>query len=400
MKKINKVLSFIFLLALAFMPSFMLACDSPNNSLSLASCGIIHEQEFGGVYIKSTIEDFNQLGFKYGDSVNVTFSNGYELRDIPYYNGYYTKTGEPLLIAYPGYDYIKVAINNGDDLWSVAGLGGSTNTERHFLWATAGLDDNMTAKVTLSSRGKYIDVQEARDIHYFDDRTLYSSDEVFANFRALRGGDLKENVLYRSASPCDNQHNRAKYVDRLMARVGIDYVINLADTDQKIQGYMTRDDFESTYFASLYDASDVSRDNVEPLALNMNFESEYFRGQVIKALVAIANNDGPFLIHCTEGKDRTGFLCMLLEAFAGASYSEIVEDYMMTYFNYYAITKAFDAKRYDVIVSNVLNPMIEIIAGAGVDIKTVSLAPLSEQFLLYNGMSSTQISALRAKICN
>ena len=36
-----------------------------------------------------SIDDFNKLGFEYGDSVNVSFTNGYELTDIPYYNGYY-----------------------------------------------------------------------------------------------------------------------------------------------------------------------------------------------------------------------------------------------------------------------------------------------------------------------
>ena len=95
---------------------------------TMADRAILHEPEFGGVYIQMTIEDFNALGFQYGDSLNVSFSNGYTLEDLPYYNGYYTATGEPLLIAYPGYDYIKAAINNGDDLWNVAGLRSEEHT--------------------------------------------------------------------------------------------------------------------------------------------------------------------------------------------------------------------------------------------------------------------------------
>ena len=86
----------------------------------------------------TTIDQFNALGYEYGDSVNVTFSNGYTLEDIPYYNGYYTATGEPLLIAYPGYDYIKAAINNSADLWLVADL-----------------DEDDTADIELNERGKY-----------------------------------------------------------------------------------------------------------------------------------------------------------------------------------------------------------------------------------------------------
>ena len=136
---------------------------------ALTECGVIHEPEFGGVYIKMTIDDFNSLGFVYGDSVTVSFSNGYALDDIPYYNGYYVQNGQPLLIAYPGYDYIKAAINNGDDLWTVAGL-----------------EDDATASITLKERGKYVDIQQARDIHYADDRSQFESDVVFANFGSLQ----------------------------------------------------------------------------------------------------------------------------------------------------------------------------------------------------------------------
>ncbi len=135
---------------------------------ALMECGIIHEPEFGGVYIKNTIDEFNALGYEYGDSVDVEFSNGYKLTGIPYYNGYYTQNGDPLLIAYPGYDYIKAAINNGDDLFEVAGL-----------------DENMTASVSLNKRGGFLSIQNARDIHYTDNRDDYGSDLIFANFRAV-----------------------------------------------------------------------------------------------------------------------------------------------------------------------------------------------------------------------
>lgn len=33
--------------------------------------------KFGGPYINITIDDFNALGFSYGDSVDISFSNGY-----------------------------------------------------------------------------------------------------------------------------------------------------------------------------------------------------------------------------------------------------------------------------------------------------------------------------------
>lgn len=64
-------------------------------------------------------------------------------------------------------------------------------------------------------------------------------------------------------------------------------------------------------------------------------------------------NDGPYLIHCKEGKDRTGILCTILESFAGASASEVIQDYMITYSNYYGV-KTDDAV-YGIILNN--NPV-------------------------------------------
>ena len=135
--KMNKAISIILIAAVILGIFSLTSCKSktdgsPENASSgyvngeaaqaLTGCEIIHEPEFGGVYIKNTIDEFNALGYEYGDSVDVEFSNGYKLTGIPYYNGYYTQNGEPLLIAYPGYDFIKAAVNNGDDLWNVAGL--------------------------------------------------------------------------------------------------------------------------------------------------------------------------------------------------------------------------------------------------------------------------------------
>lgn len=346
---------------------------------ALADCGIIHEPEFGGVYIKKTIDEFNELGFEYGDSVDVSFSNGYILEDIPYYNGYYTENGFPLLVAYPGYDYIKAAVNNGDDLWDIAGLP-----------LTDSPDGNDTATVTLNERGKYLDIQNARDIHYEDDRDLFESDEVFANFRSVSAGSISANTLYRSASPCDNQHNRATYVNDLIEAAGVQCIVNLADNDEKIQGYLGREDFNCPYFLSLYENGKVIL-----LALNTNYSSEEFRSKLATGLTAMAEQDGPYLVHCTEGKDRTGFVCMLLEALCGASYEEIEDDYMITYYNYYKITE--ENEKYDIIVEQVLDPMIRVIVTDG-DISKADLSLYAADFLRSAGMSDTDISALRAKL--
>ena len=366
-------------------------------TLGISDYPIVHETEFGGVYIEMTIEDFNALGFEYGDSVDVVFSNGYRLDDIPYYNGYYVDPGNPLLVGYPGYDYIKATVNYGQDLWDTANLKiGAEKEEKPDtgLWLNADLEEHDTASVYLHEKGKYLDIEQASDIHYKDERDQFPSDEVFANFRAVNMGNLKENVIYRSASPCDNQHKRAPYVNDLIEQAGVNAILDLADTEVKIERYINADDFSSPYFLSLYENGKVL-----PIGLNMNFYSEEFAAKTAKGFADLSKLDTPYLIHCTEGKDRTGFVCMLVEMLAGSDYQAIVDDYMITYDNYYQITKEKDPARYDVILQRNLIAMMKYVTGADEEgLKTADLAAAAEKYLLNAGMSEEDLASFKAKI--
>ncbi len=336
----------------------------------------MHETEFGGVYIDKTIEEFNALGFAYGDKLTVAFSNGYTLIDIPYYNGYYSENGAPLLVAFPDYPHIEAAINNGNSLWAVAGL-----------------QEGDTATITRSEAGVFLAVQNARDIHYTDNRSDYESDEIFANFRSVKVTGIRENSLYRSASPCDNRHNRAPFVDKLIAEAGVRFVLDLADNEEKIRGYLADPDFNSPYFRTLLDQGLVL-----PIGLNMNYSSQEFKEKVALGLAALAEHERPCLVHCTKGKDRTGFVCMLLEALCGASYDEIVNDYMLTYRNYYRITQDNEKEKYDTLVDSLLDPMVRSLTdGETTDLRSLDLSQCAKDYLLSGGMSEAQMEALITK---
>ena len=359
---------------------------------SIADYPIEHEMEYGGVYIKIAIDDFNALGFSFGDSIDLTFDNGRKLEDIPYYNGYYVDAGEPLLIGYPGYEYIKATINYGQDLWDEFSLKVPANVEG--LWKKAVLEEHNTATITLHEKGKYLPIQEASDIHYFDERERYDSDAMFANFRSMNLGKLKKDVIYRSASPCDNQHNRAPYVDALIREAGVKTILDLADNEVKIEKYIARDDFASPYFLSLYE-----NDQVIPIALNMNYLSDDFGMKIVQGFNLMAEKEGPYLIHCTEGKDRTGFVAMLIEALAKASYEEIEADYMKTYANYYRIDKSNDKEKYQIILERNLDGMIAFMVNdAGIDFKNCDLSIYAENYLQRCGMSEEQIQAFKERL--
>lgn len=377
------------MLGLTLFSVFALAsCGSSEDDKYLVKdCEIIHELEFGGVYVKKTIEEFNNMGYEYGDSVDVTFSNGYELNDLPYYNGYYVDAGIPLLVGYPGYDYIKVAINYGDDMFTVANL-----------------NENDKATIKLHEKKKYLDIQNASDIHYYDERERYDSDIEFANFRAMNVGNIKDNLLYRAASPCDNKHNRAHYVDTLIENAHVEFILNLADTKEKIDSYIQKSDFNSPYFLSLYQgnklffASINLDNNVTLLAMNMNYRSNEFREKLVNGFKMMLNSDGPYLIHCLEGKDRTGFVCIVLEALMNASYTEIVDDYMQTYYNYYKITK--DDSKYEIIKNRNVDSMLKFIIGND-NANLSSMTSFSNEvknYLKDGGMTDTEINQLILKL--
>ena len=387
MKKISGIK--IFVLALLILSLCACQKKKEESNPSIADYPIEHEMEYGGVYIKIAIDDFNALGFSFGDSIDLTFDNGKKLEDIPYYNGYYVDAGEPLLIGYPGYEYIKATINYGQDLWDEFSLKVPANVEG--LWKKAVLEEHNTATITLHEKGKYLPIQEASDIHYFDERERYDSDAMFANFRSMNLGKLKKDILYRSASPCDNQHNRAPYVDALIKEAGVKTILDLADNEVKIEKYIARDDFASPYFLSLYE-----NDQVIPIALNMNYLSDDFGMKIVQGFNLMAEKEGPYLIHCTEGKDRTGFVAMLIEALAKASYEEIEADYMKTYANYYRIDKSNDKEKYQIILERNLDGMIAFMVNdAGIDFKNCDLSIYAENYLQRCGMSEEQIQALK-----
>lgn len=49
--------------------------------------------------------------------------------------------------------------------------------------------------------------------------------------------------------------------------------------------------------------------------------------------------DGPILIHCSDGVNKTGLVCSVLSGLVGSNYKKICDDYSQSYFNYFNIDK-------------------------------------------------------------
>lgn len=352
------------------------ACNNKKTPL-LENFAIHHDDEFGGAYINIGAEEFNKLGFKYGDSVDISFTtNNKTWEDVGYYNGYYVPAGQELLVAYPGYENIKFCINYGDDIYK----------DNNF-------DENTRVTITLNKAEKYKDIQDTLSISYSDDITQYPTREAFANFREMRVGNIKENLLYRGASPVDNSRNRAETVDSLLLSNNIQFDIDLADKNTDGAKYQVHDHFQSL----------VNNNKVVFLGMAAAYKKDDFSAKMKTLFETILANDGPYYIHCLEGKDRTGYVCMVIEALCGASYDELVEDYFITYKNYYGIEKG--TRKYNAIKELHIDEMIRYVFSFDEteNVQLLGAAPYrtkANSYLLGIGLTQEQIDAVQAKLSN
>ncbi|MBQ3302876.1 MAG: tyrosine-protein phosphatase [Eggerthellaceae bacterium] len=241
-------------------------------------------------------------------------------------------------------------------------------------------------------------MQESFDISYTNERSGYDSDEQFANFRSLAGGTMREGAVYCSASPVDNEYNRAAYVEALMEKAGIAYVLDLSDNANEVDGFIAEaqeQGVDVSYFIRLREARLVGE-----LDLSASYPSQQFAETLASGLVQMSQHDGPYLAHCSEGKDRTGVVCALLEALCGASYDELAADYMTTFGNYYGITQKEDPVKYDAIVHLNLDGILSFLAGVDdeADLSAIDYIEPARAYLKMGGMTDEQIDALVARL--
>ncbi len=367
-KHISGVLAIVAIVAAS-----LIVFSSCGKEPSLLGAKVSEDVKFKAANVDISIEDFNDLGFSLGDSCDVKFSNGYEMKDVPYFDGYYVQNGAPVIVAYPSNEYVTITLNN---------VG---------IWETAGLDDECTVDITLNAKKKYSATQEALGQRYSVLREEYSSDEEFANFRAMSGGNLKKNFIFRGASPVDNSRNRAKYADGLLQTNGIACVIDLADSETNLENYFASEDFSSEYTKSLYESG-----NMVLLSMSSSYASDAYKKSVVDGLKFMSGHSGPYYVHCMEGKDRTGFVCSLIEALCGASYDEMRDDYMKTYENYYKISAEKTPEKYNAVVGLYFDSFMKCISGKD-DLSLVTSGDYvdgAKRYLAEGGMSDEEIDGI------
>jgi len=348
---------------------------------------IVLVDEYGGLQPSFGPDNLKAAGVEFGDLLTLCIGNDIEVT-APYVDAY-TESGSmsPCLCNYNKGDNVTVSMSNG--------------SFANHVGCKAG--DKFVVK--MQKKKGYLNEYKLLGGTYSYARTDYTTDEVFANFREMKATGLKPGVLYRSTSPISFKNNKVRYTyaAELCKKNGINTIIDIADSDDKVTEFLSAEENEDSYMQECY-----AKGNIVGLGSNADYIDDVFLGKLARGLRAMLSKPEPYLIHCNEGKDRTGFYCLLLEALCGASLEEIKTDYMMTFINLYHQKEG--TEQYELTWKKNGYRMLCHIANQDswssmvkidwdkVSIEGVNLADAAEKYILRAGLSAEEIKDLKAII--
>ena len=212
---------------------------------------------------------------------------------------------------------------------------------------------------------------------------VYLSDKEFANFREINTTGIAKGKLYRSSSPVKAWGNRNIIADNAARKAGIKTFINLSDSDNSMKKLTG---FNETYY---------STQKYIGLKMNTKFMSKEFQNGVARGIKFMAMNEPPYLIHCDLGKDRAGLFSAVIECLMGADSNEVVDDFLVSFYNYFGIES--HSRDYDYVADNEIRPFLAAMFGVK-DIAKVNLKDAAERYALKIGVSAEEIKTLREKL--
>lgn len=320
--------------------------------------------------------------FERGDLVTLMV-DGYDTLDVPVvgYRGD-VSVGEYLLSVGDATGFVTLEVLNGDPAEAI-GIGRDVK-----------FPINVTVK--MKEKGgyvKYLEMRQHLTMSYYLESYPTLSIEEFANFRKVNTTGMGEGVLYRSSSPIDASLGRNLYADSLAKVAGVATFVDFAEV---METAMTYRDFADSYYAT---------QNTIFLGVPPAFVNKVFKDALVRGYRFMIEHDGPYLLHCTYGMDRTGFSIAVLEALMGATAAEIKADYAKTFINYcsvvdnvqVALTQDQVDLLKDIIAMNLRNSYHTV----GVDISdfdNVDLAAATEKYLVALGMDQAEVNALKNRL--
>lgn len=326
-------------------------------------------------------------GFSHGDAINITFNNNISFQNIPYFTNYIGYNKQLVIVSRTNYLHVAQK-NSSDDFWKIF----------HFA-------DDTTATISIAEKGKFKKLNDLLSLEYTDNRDDYGSDEQYANFRCVTGGQLKDNFLYRGCTPSSPiVGDRYTYVQELMEKQNIGFSINLSNTKEEIDELSQEPSVKwSEYLRELY-----NNEKFYVFHFSVISDAQECCEDVVNLFKVIINKNpqDSVYVHCDEGKDRTGAICMLIESLCGCSYNTILNDYMLSYKNFYKLDDVKDKECLEAITKYFFNELVYTFISAKDSAakrqdsyKDADFSQIATDYLKIGKMDDNQINQLKTIFC-
>ena len=343
---------------------------------------VLSEEEHArGLVMSITAEDLESIGASYGGDLEISYG---EKKII----ALYTQHGK-------GAGMFSPVVNHSESTGQVTISVGSASLE------DLGLEAGDSVRITYAGPDPLYGLMP----HYIEGSTSvradYDSDQQFGNYREISRGDIREGLLYRTSSPFNLRSERTAYSDAFLRENGITSLItmdmNPEDVEKSCESLPS-----DAYAPTIFEAG-----KVHASVLSVSFFSH--PEQMRFVLQSFLDAEGSIAIHCTFGKDRTGFYCAVLESLAGASYEEVRADFMLSMCNYYHFEPG--TEEYDAVAATYVDRILYILGHpeykdhpALVDWRSVSYEPydmeskVTEYLVDVIGMERELVDAVKAKL--
>lgn len=390
-----KKLFTLLLLAALLLSSFSVTAFAEDKAADVPpiEAKIAEIKKYGNIVLSVGAETMQALGYEVADMILVRIGDkelampiGTAYSDVDIANPiccYKTSssTGQLLVI---------LAINSGD-LATTMGIAEYRDIEDApgYEWVFAeGLED-ATVSISMMDKQGYAaeyalhQLVSGRSNNREDYPDL--SDAAYANFRAVETTGMGVDTLYRSSSPVNPALNRDEEADAALLTALIRTVMNMADSEKEMRSFA---DFSLKNYASC---------DIIALSMGIDYTSDDYREKLAEGLRFFASHEGPYLIHCKEGKDRTGFAAALLECLMGASADEVARDYMLTFYNFYGLDPDSDQAQ-QIAASNIETILATAFGIPSIRDEGVDLRACAEAYLRDIGLTEDEIAALKQNL--
>jgi len=221
----------------------------------------------------------------------------------------------------------------------------------------------------------------------------YNEKNELTNFREICMGNMKNGVIYRGSYPVFRlDKERDETYTELALEAGINCIINLAGNERDIEALANLSPWYNTL---LINKNVIGLDIQFDFDFLDKFEYDVFNYRLRQGFKFLIAHDGPYLVHCNAGTDRTGFVAAIIELLFRASIGDVIYDYLLSYGKEFADAKD---KEINFITGRIIYGQINAVINGKINDSDNLQANIETYFLEKIGLTTEELKALKEKL--